>query len=73
LRTRYGRWAAKGDRELRLTFYGIIWKEGLANAYQGVQETLVLLEPGDEYTGHAQVDFLKAHRIANWKRYRPWS
>ena len=57
----YGRWAATGDRELRLTFYGIIWKEGLGNGYQRVQETLVLWE-GDEYTGHAQVDFLDA----NW-------
>jgi hypothetical protein len=57
-----GRWAAKGDREFRLTFYSIMWKEGLANAYQRVQETLVLSESGDEYTGHAQVDFLDA----NW-------
>ena len=24
----YGRWAAKGDREFRLTFYSIMWKEG---------------------------------------------
>jgi hypothetical protein len=58
----YGRWAAKGDREFRLTFYSVMWKEGLANAYQRVQETLVLSESGDEYTGHAQVDFLDA----NW-------
>ena len=58
----YGRWAAKGDREFRLTFYSIMWKEGLANAYQRAQETLVLSESGDEYTGHAQVDFLDA----NW-------
>jgi len=58
----YGRWAATGDRELRLTFYGIIWKEGLGNGYQRVQETLVVSEPGNEYTGHAQVDFLDA----NW-------
>jgi hypothetical protein len=57
----YGRWAAAGDRELRLTFYAIMWKEGLGNGYQRVQETLVLWE-GDEYTGHAQVDFLDA----NW-------
>ena len=58
----YGRWAATGDRELRLTFYTIMWKEGLANGYQRVQETLAMSEPGDEYTGHAQVDFLDA----NW-------
>jgi hypothetical protein len=58
----YGRWAAKGDREFRLTLYSIMWKEGLGNGYQLVQETLVLSEPGDEYTRHAQVDFLDA----NW-------
>ena len=58
----YGRWAATGDRELRLTFYAIMWKEGLGNGYQRVQETFVLSESGDEYTGHAQVDFLDA----NW-------
>src|ERR1700683_159100 len=58
----YGRWAATGDREIRLTFYAIVWKEGLGNGYQRVQETLAMSEPGDEYTGHAQVDFLDA----NW-------
>ena len=58
----YGRWAAKVNREFRLTFYSIMWKEGLANAYQRVQETLVLSESGDQYTGHAQVDFLDV----NW-------
>jgi hypothetical protein len=58
----YGRWAATSDREIRLTFYAITWKEGLGNGYQRVQETLVLSEPGDDYTGQAQVDFLDA----NW-------
>jgi hypothetical protein len=58
----YGRWAATGDREIRLTFYALIWKEGHGNGYQRVQETLAMSEPGDEYTGHAQVDFLDA----NW-------
>jgi hypothetical protein len=58
----YGRWAATGDREIRLTFYAIIWKEGHGNGYQRVQETLAMSEPGDEYTGQAQVDFLDA----NW-------
>ena len=33
-------------------------RQGLANGFQRVQETLVLSESGDEYTGHAQVDFL---------------
>jgi hypothetical protein len=58
----YGRWAATDDRAVRLTFYSILWKEGLGNGYQRVQDTLVLSESGDEYTGHAQVDFLDA----NW-------
>jgi hypothetical protein len=58
----YGRWATTGDRELRLTFYALMWKEGLGNGYQRVQETLILSESGDKYTGHAQVDFLDA----NW-------
>jgi len=58
----YGRWAATGDREIRLTFYALLWKEGHGNGYQRVQETLAMSEPGDEYTGHAQVDFLDA----NW-------
>jgi hypothetical protein len=37
-------------------------EEGLGNGYQRVQETLVLSESGDEYTGQAQEDFLDA----NW-------
>jgi hypothetical protein len=40
----YGRWGATDDREVRLTFYSIMWKEGLGNGYQRVQETLVLSE-----------------------------
>jgi len=54
----YGRWAAKGDRGIQLTFYSTMWKAGLANGFQRVQDTLFLSESGDEYTGHAQVDFL---------------
>ena len=30
------------------------------SGYQRVQDTLVLSESGDDYTGHAQVDFLDA-------------
>jgi hypothetical protein len=58
----YGRWVAAGDRKFRLTFYAIMWQEGLGNGFQRVQETLALSESGDEYTGHAQMDFLDA----NW-------
>ena len=58
----YGQWAATGDREFRLTYYSVLWKAGLVNGFQRVQDTLVLSESGDEYTGHAKVDFLDA----NW-------
>ena len=56
----YGRWAATGDREFRLTFYAVMRKGGEGAGFQRVQDTLVLSESGDEYTGHAQVDFLDA-------------
>jgi len=56
----YGRWAATGDREFRLTFYAVMRKAGEGAGFQRVQDTLVLSESGDEYTGHAQVDFLDA-------------
>jgi hypothetical protein len=58
----YGQWAATGDREFRLTYYCVMWRAGLVNGFQRVQDTLVLAESGDEYTGRAQVDFLDA----NW-------
>jgi hypothetical protein len=58
----YGKWIAVGEREFRLTFYSVMWKAGLVNGFQRVQDNLVLSESGDEYTGHAQVDFLDA----NW-------
>jgi len=57
-----GRWAATGNREFRLTFYSVLWKTGLVNGFQRVQDTFTLSESGNEYAGHAQVDFLDA----NW-------
>jgi hypothetical protein len=54
----YGRWAATGNRGVQLTFYSTMWKTGLANGFQRVQDILFLSESGDEYTGHARVDFL---------------
>ena len=56
----YGRWATTGDREFRLTFYAVMRKAGLVNGFQRVQDTLALSESGNEYTGHALVDFLDA-------------
>jgi len=56
----YGRWAATGDKGFRLTFYAVMRKAGEGAGFQRVQETLVLSDSGDEYTGHAQVDFLDA-------------
>jgi hypothetical protein len=38
----------------------VMWKAGLVTGYQRVQDTLVLSEAGDQYTGHAQVDYLDA-------------
>ena len=58
----YGQWAATSEREFRLMYYCVLWKAGLVNGFQRVQDTLVLAESGDEYTGRAQVDFLDA----NW-------
>src|SRR5580704_17631697 len=58
----YGQWAATSEREFRLTYYCVLWKAGLVNGFQRVQDTLVMAESGDEYTGRAQVDFLDA----NW-------
>ena len=58
----YGRWVGTGEREFRLTFYSVMWKEGLVNGYQRVRDTLVLSESDDEYTGHAAMDFFDA----NW-------
>jgi hypothetical protein len=58
----YGQWAATGDKEFRLTYYSVLWKAGLVNGFQRVQDTLVLTGSGDEYTGRAQVDFIDA----NW-------
>ena len=57
-----GRWAATGNREFRLTFYSVLWKTGLVNGFQRVQDTFTLSESGNEYAGHAQMDFLDA----NW-------
>jgi hypothetical protein len=59
----YGRWAATDNPgEFRLTFYSVMRKAGRGNGFQQTQDTLVLSESGDEYTGHARTDFLDA----NW-------
>ena len=56
----YGRWATTGDGEFRLTFYAVMRRAGFVNGFQRVQDTLALSESGNEYTGHALVDFLDA-------------
>jgi hypothetical protein len=43
-----------GGKEFQLTYYSVLWKEGLVNGFQRVQGTLALTESGDEYTGRAQ-------------------
>jgi hypothetical protein len=60
----YGRWAQTGDREFKLTFYSILWKEGVVNGYQRVRSTMILSDSGNEFTADkVQVDFLDT----NWK------
>jgi hypothetical protein len=56
----YGHWVVTSNREFRLTFYSVLWKAGIVNGYQRVQDTLVLSDKGDEFIGHARVDFLDA-------------
>src|SRR5438876_918034 len=57
-----GQWAATGDREFRLTYYCVLWKAGLVNGFERVQDTLVMTESGDEYTGRPKLGILDA----NW-------
>jgi hypothetical protein len=60
----YGRWAQTGDREFKLTFYAVLWKEGEVNGYLRVRSSMILSESGDEFTAReCQVEFLDA----NWK------
>jgi hypothetical protein len=60
----YGRWAQTGDREFKLTFYAVLWKEGEVNGYMRVRSSMILSESGDEFTAReCQVEFLDA----NWK------
>jgi hypothetical protein len=57
-----GRWARTGAREFRLTFYAVIWKEGVVNGFHRLQSTITLSENGDEFTAHGEADFLDS----NW-------
>ena len=60
----YGRWAQTGDREFKLTFYAVLWKEGEVNGYMRVLSSMILSESGDEFTAReCKVEFLDA----NWK------
>ena len=60
----YGRWAQTGDREFKLTFYAVLWKEGEVNGYMRVRSSMILSESGDEFTAReCQVEFLDT----NWK------
>jgi hypothetical protein len=57
----YGRWTATDNPgEFRLTFYSVMRKAGRVNGFQRTQDSLVLSESGDKYTGHARTDFLDA-------------
>ena len=60
----YGRWAQTGDREFKLTFYAVLWKDGEVNGFMRVRSSMILSESGDEFTAReCQVEFLDA----NWK------
>jgi hypothetical protein len=56
----FGQWTPAGTREFSLTSYAVMGKAGLGTGFQRIQYTLFLSESGDEYTGHAEVDFLDA-------------
>jgi hypothetical protein len=58
----YGRWKRTGDKEFKLTFYTVIWKEGVVNGFLRVRRTVTLSESGDEFSGPANADFCDA----NW-------
>ena len=59
----YGRWVQTSDKEFKLTFYAVLLKDGVANGYQRVHSTMILSEPGNEFTVHeGHVDFLDV----NW-------
>ena len=57
-----GRWTRTGAREFRLTFYAVIWKEGVVNGFHRLQSTITLSENGNEFTAHGHADFLDS----NW-------
>jgi hypothetical protein len=60
----YGRWAQTGNREFKLTFYAVLWKEGEVKGYMRVRSSMILSESGDEFTAReCQVEFLDS----NWK------
>jgi hypothetical protein len=59
----HGRWARTGAREFRLTFYAVVWKQGVVNGFHRVQTTLILSESGDDFAiQQGQADFLDANR-----------
>jgi len=58
----FGRLVRTGDREFQLTFYTLLWKAGQVNGFERVQRSDVLAESGDEYKGHARMDFFDV----NW-------
>jgi hypothetical protein len=60
----YGRWAQRGDREFRLTFYVPLLKGGEVNGYMRVRCTMRLSESGDEFRSH---ECLAEFLDANWK------
>jgi hypothetical protein len=56
-----GRWVRTGSREFRLTFYAVLWKEGVVNGFHRLQSTIILPENGDEFTA-PRLSTKKPHR-----------
>jgi hypothetical protein len=52
----------RAKKEFTLTFYTVLWKEGVVNGFLRVQMTLTLSASGDEFSGQAMADFCDA----NW-------
>jgi len=55
-----GNYIRVGGREFRLTFYAPILNNGSVTGFMKVTDTIVLTADGNEYDGHALVEFLYA-------------
>jgi hypothetical protein len=54
----YGRWIQTGEKEMRMTFYFPLLKEGVINGFSRVDSTVVLTESGDDFSAQSRTEFL---------------